>query len=222
MNLLSTRGTAAQQSMAAKGRIPTALLWLAVALAGFLVLLIVGAMLYALPATLSLPRGPRPGVEKLTLEAATVRLRTSGLEGWQLVEAARRLVGERMAYCRRNSFDSYRKAFRRGYGYCQQQAYALRHLLRALGFEADVVQALRNRFPDGEVSGHAWVRVVYRGQSRDVDPRHQDPEDGSLQFDSLSPVTRMAFAFRLFSGWGCTAANAYRYYRTGSDTAGGY
>jgi transglutaminase-like putative cysteine protease len=182
----------------------------------------VGMLLYALPAMLSLPPGPRPGLEELMIDEAAARLRASGLEGWPLVGAARLLVGERMVYCRRNSLDPASKAFRRGYGYCQQEAFALRSLLRALGFEAEVVQALHNRFPSGAMSGHAWVEVTYQGQQRPVDPRYQDPEDGSLQFKTLSPVTRMPPVFRVFAGWGAAAINAYRYYRTGSDTAAGY
>ena len=120
----------------------------------------VGAPLYALPATLSLPRGQRPGVEKLTIPQAAQQLRQTGKTGWALVEAARALVGQRMQYCRRNSFDSAAKAFERGYGYCMQHGYALTHLLARLGFEAKVVQAFRNRFPDGDVTSHAWVNVT--------------------------------------------------------------
>src|SRR5512139_276353 len=91
----------------------------------FSLVIIVGVILYALPATLSLPRGRRPGIEPLTIQEAAQQLRLSGLGGPALVEAARRLVGERMQYCRRNSFDLYPRAFERGYGYCQQSAYAL-------------------------------------------------------------------------------------------------
>ncbi len=194
----------------------------AIGTGALLAAVVLGAMLFALPATLSLPPGIRPGLEDLTLGTAAARLQASGLKGPELMEETRLLVGERMAYSRRNSFASSRRAFRRGYGYCQQRAYALRDLLRELGFQARVVQAFRNRFPNGEVSGHAWVRVTVQGQNRDLDPGYQDAADRSLQFESLSPVTRMSFAFRLFSGWGCIAANAYRYYRTGGDTGAGY
>jgi len=54
----------------------------------------IGMPLYALPATLLLPRGQRPGVKKLTISQAALRLRQSGTEGWLLVEAARALVAQ--------------------------------------------------------------------------------------------------------------------------------
>ena len=127
----------------------------------FLVILI-GVLLYVLPATPSLPRGRRPGVESLTIQEAAQQLRGSGQSGPALVEAARLLVGERMQYCRRNSFDFYPRAFTRGYGYCQQSAYALAALLKELGFSARVVTAFRNDFPGEGVGGHAWVRLMGR------------------------------------------------------------
>jgi hypothetical protein len=102
----------------------------------FIVLLMLGAIVYALPATVSLPRGLRPGIEELTLEDAVIRLAQSGAEGYDLIEEARLLVCDRIKYCRRNSLNSYHKAFWRGYGYCQQEAYALTMLLQELGFNA--------------------------------------------------------------------------------------
>ncbi len=182
----------------------------------FVLLIIAGVIVYALPATFSLPRGQRPGVEPLTLEQAAEQLRRSGATGWDLVEQARRLVGERMAYCRRNSFDWAPRAFSRGYGYCQQRAYALKELLERLGFRAEVVQSVRTRFPDG-VGGHAWIRVWHEGESRDIDPEHMDPQTGQLLFTPLSPVTAYTGFFRILAGWGSTAVNAHRYYRTGKD-----
>ena len=78
----------------------------------------VGVPLFALPATLSLPRGQRPGISRLTIEQAAQRLRAdTDRAGWDRVEAARALVGQRMSYSRRNSFDSADRAFERGYGY---------------------------------------------------------------------------------------------------------
>ena len=93
----------------------------------------IGVPLYALPATLSLGRRRRPGIEPLTIQEAAQQLRGKGQSGPALVEAARLLVGERMQYCRRNSFDLYPRAFERGYGYCQHSAYALAALLREFG-----------------------------------------------------------------------------------------
>jgi len=67
--------------------------WTMIALAALLAI-VVGVPLYALPATLSLPRGQRPGVKKLTISQAALRLRQSGRRGWPLVEAARALVAQ--------------------------------------------------------------------------------------------------------------------------------
>jgi transglutaminase-like putative cysteine protease len=177
----------------------------------------VGVPLYGLPATLSLPRGQRPGVARLTLPQAARQLRKSGQTGWALVEAARALVGQRMQYCRRNSLDSAATAFERGYGYCVQHAYALTHLLTRLGFEAQVVQAFRNRFPDGEVASHAWVSVTIDGEIRFVDPLFWDAQAGRIVFIPLSKVTGISPAFKAFTWWGAPAVNAHRFYLTGKD-----
>lgn len=179
--------------------------------------IILALPLYALPATLSLPPGPRLGIEALTLAEAAERLRATGKKGMALVEAARALVAERMQYCRRNSFDSAAKAFARGYGYCTQQAYALTELLRRLGFEASVVHAFRNRFPDGTVGGHAWVRVWLDGGVWSIDSIHYDAESGELTFTPLTPVLHHTPVFRLLTKWGEAAVNAHRYYVTGKD-----
>jgi hypothetical protein len=182
---------------------------------GLLVILI-GMPLFAVPATLTLPGGQRPGVEPLTIEKAAAELRASGQTGLELVEAARALTGERMAYCRRNSFDGARRAFSRGYGYCQQMSFALADLLTELGFEARVVQALQVQFPH-KVTSHAWVEVSVEGQTVWLDPLFWDAQKGEVAFTPLSPVTGMPGWFRLLAGWGSPSVNAYRYYRTGVD-----
>ncbi len=176
-----------------------------------------GVPLYGLPAALSLPRGQRPGVARLTLPQAARQLRDSGQTGWALIEAARALVGQRMQYCRRNSYDSAARAFERGYGYCVQHAYALADLLTRLGFEARVVQAFKNRFADGEVTSHAWVSVTIDGKTRDIDPLFWDEGTGQPTFTPLSRVTGISPAFKAFTWWGAPAINAHRYYRTGKD-----
>jgi transglutaminase-like putative cysteine protease len=176
-----------------------------------------GLMLYAMPASLSLPRGRRPGLERLSLAQAARQLRDSGLGGWTLAEAARALVAERMQYCRRNSFDGYRKAFERGYGYCQQQAYALADLLGQLGFEASVVHALRNHLPDGRETAHAWVRVTLDGRMHDLCAIYYDPQAGAITFTPLTEVRAYTPVFRLLAAWGSAAVNAHRYYVSGVD-----
>lgn len=176
-----------------------------------------GVPLYAIPATLTLQPGPRPGVEELTIEEAALQLTASGESGWERIEAARSLVAERMAYSRRNSFDSPGRAFERGYGYCMQHAYALHYLLAELGFDAEIVQAFRNEFTDGEVSSHAWVSVKIDGEVRYIDALFYDEVEGKLDFIPLSEITTIPAAFKIFTFWGAPAVNAHRYYLTGKD-----
>jgi len=178
---------------------------------------IVGLPLYALPATRSLPPGPRPGIEEMALAEAADRLKGTGKKGANLVEAARALVADRMQYCRRNSFDSPQKAFQRGYGYCTQQAYALTDLLARLGIKAKPVYAFRNRFPDGKVGGHTWVRVTLDGEERDLDLLFYDADMGEPTFIPLSTVRHHTPLFKWVTQWGEAAVNAHRYYRTGED-----
>ena len=179
--------------------------------------IILGVPLYALPATLSLPSGPRPGIEKMTIAQAAQQLRESGKEDWSLVEAARKLVAERIQYSRRNSFDPAGKAFERGFGYCMQHAYALTSILTDLGFEAKVVHAFQNRFPDGEVTAHAWVSVRVDEETRYIDSLFYDEQAGKLDFTPVSEVLDISPSFKLITFWGSTAVNAHRYYVTGKD-----
>jgi transglutaminase-like putative cysteine protease len=186
-------------------------------LLGGIIVILIGVPLYAVPATVTLPPGPRPGVEELTIEQASQKLKETGLRDWELVEKARAMVAERMQYSRRNSFDLAEKAFTRGYGYCQQHSFALASLLNQLGFEAKVVHAFQNRFQDGTVTAHSWVRVKVDDETRDVDSLFYDTQAGMLAFTPLSKVLDYSPAFRLFAGWGSTAVNAHRYYATGKD-----
>ena len=182
-----------------------------------LVLLFLIPIVYALPAALILPRGRRPGLKPLHISQAVEQLQSSGLEGKELAHAARDLVSDRMDYCRRNSFDPYQRAFDRGYGYCQQQAYALVHLLNELDFDARVVHAFRNRLPDGKVACHAWVQFSIDDEFYSLDSIFYDCETGGITFRPISRVMHYTLPFRLIAGWGCVAVNAHRYYVTGRD-----
>jgi hypothetical protein len=182
-----------------------------------LLTLVMGVPLYAIPATLTLPNGPRPGIRKLTLAQAASQLQGAGRTGWQLVESARALVDRRMQYSRRNSFDSAARAFERGYGYCTQHAFALADLLERLGFEARVVHAFQNEFPDGSRGAHAWVSVTVDRETRYIDSLFYDPQVGEISFIPLSEVLGISPVFKFFAWWGATAVNAHRYYLTGRD-----
>ncbi len=173
--------------------------------------------LYALPAMISLPVGIRPGLEELTIREAVKVLEKKDLEGLDLIEEARALVGQRMTYCRRNSYDSYEKAFSRGYGFCQQQAFALAAILKDLDFEAVPVQSMRTLFPEGDIGGHSWVKVKINGDYLFLDPIFYNPEKHEITFTPLSEVTEFGAFFRILSGWGSATINAHRYYTSGSD-----
>ncbi|MFC2123769.1 transglutaminase family protein [Bacteroidota bacterium] len=175
-------------------------------------LIIIGTIIYALPAMVTLPSGPRSGIEELTIADAAKQIREDYPKGWQQIERARQLVGERMDYCYQNAYDSYEKAFTRGLGFCQQEAHALAAILRELGYDAWVVQSVKTRFEDGNILGHSWVRVSWNGITKDIDPELYDPETGALLFEPLGQVTEFSTFFRIFSGWGSAAVNAHRYY----------
>jgi len=180
-------------------------------------LVIIIYTLYALPATFSLPAGIRPGLEPMTIEEAVQDLQKTGRTGRELIETARLLVGDRMSYCRRNSYNSYKKAFKRGYGFCQQQAFALAHILQELSFEAHPVQALRTRFPDGSIGGHAWVMVIIEDTMIYIDPVYYDAVEQQITFSPLSEVTGFSTFFRTLAGWGSATINAHQYYTSGTD-----
>ena len=151
------------------------------------------------------------------LEEAVEILWTENLNGFILIEESRKLIITRIQYCRRNSFDTYKTAFARGYGYCQQQAFALAHVLTRLGFDGRVVYAIRNKLSDGSVCGHAWVRVKYNGTVKEIDATHIDTESDALTFTPLTRVKGYSTLFWYFATWGSIGVNAYRYYKSGTD-----
>lgn len=84
-----------------------------------------------------------------------------------------------MVYSRRNGWDTAARAFARGRGYCQQHAFALRQLLRALGIRATPVYARCCRLPPKQIdeswepeqgSSHTWLQVKIDGETKDVCP----------------------------------------------------
>lgn len=172
-------------------------------------------IIIAIPATMSLGRVRRDGVTKLNIDAAAEQLKATGKNGWELVAYITLFVHDRLQYCRRNSFDSYTKAFERGYGYCQQQAYALQHILQTSGFEARVVHSFRNKLPDGRIVSHAWVEVTYHNEKRYYCSVFPDKETGQPTFEILGRVYYYNALFRLLAGWGAIGVNAMRYYTSG-------
>ena len=122
-----------------------------------------GFVLFMLPARRAL-RGSGPvaldGI--VTLDDAVAACRRSGLDGWDLVAYAQRLVYRKFTfYSCRNLWDTPAAAFRRGMGYCTQYNLALKQILDRLGFDVRAVFSLRVRVaedPDWTM-GHTWLRV---------------------------------------------------------------
>lgn len=145
--------------------------------------------------------GERPAAdEPRTIGDAVRRARASGLRGWALVEFVQHLAARRFTYSRRNPWDTPERAFRRGQGYCQQQALALKAIYDGLGIRARPVYAMRCWFPESVihgipepagVSGHVWLRVSADGDERDVCCGSVRNRPGQTAFRVLSPVREL-------------------------------
>ena len=131
--------------------------------------------------------------ESRTLDDAVAACRRSGLDGWDLVAYAQRLVYRKFTfYSCRNLWDTPAAAFRRGMGYCTQYNLALKQILDRLVFDARTVFSLRVRVADNAdwTMGHTWlrVRVPTGGETRDVCAGHADNLPGKVNFAPLAPV----------------------------------
>jgi len=157
---------------------------LAVAAAGFGLLL--------LPAWRALRgRGATALIGIETLDDAAAACRRSGLDDWELVTYAQRLVYRKFThYSCRNLRDTPAAAFRRGMGYCTQYNLALKQLLDRLGFQTQAVFSLRIRVIDHPewTMGHTWLRVRVADETRDVCAGDADNLPGQINFAPLAPV----------------------------------
>jgi hypothetical protein len=156
--------------------------------------------------------GPRELDGVTTLDDAAAVCRRTGLEGWELVLVAQRLVYDKFAfYSLRNGWDTPARAFARSMGYCTQYNLALGQLLERLGFAVKPVFSLRVRvFDDPDwTMGHTWLRVTLEGETLDVCAGAADNRPGSVNFTPQAPVlpgSRAVFFFTslglvLFSGF---------------------
>ncbi|MEZ4862771.1 MAG: transglutaminase family protein [Caldilineaceae bacterium] len=176
--------------------------------------------LYTLPGLRRLPKERERSLNGITTIDDAVRdLRASGKSGWELVAAAQKLVNAKMVYSRRNGWDTPARAFRRGMGYCQQQASALLIILRKLGFDVQPVQALRCQFPakqvheywePGLISGHMWLVVTLDGVEKDVCPGHPENEPGKVHFTRLARRTNYGPLWQILGHIGSMIVNVQR------------
>ncbi len=163
-------------------------------------LVIAGAGLAAVAGLLALPGAwktrhcrPRAVDGVTTLDEAVAVCGATGLEGWELVLYAQRLVYDKFAfYSLRNGWDTPARAFARGMGYCTQYNLALGELLAQLGFEVEPVFSARIRaFDDPDwTMGHTWLRVTVEGETLDVCAGHAGNLPGMVNFAPLAPVIR--------------------------------
>lgn len=147
-----------------------------------------------------------------TIEDAAAACRRTGLEGWELVEYAQKLVAGKMEYSYCNSWDMPSRAFERGRGYCWQITGALHRILRGLGIRSRKVHAFKNYFPEEDlVSGHTWLQVTVTGETRDVCPGDIGNVPGVIHFQVLSEVKKWGPVIAVFSYFGSAWINARRY-----------
>lgn len=119
------------------------------------------------------------------------RLAGSGATGWELVEAAQRLVhdGIRRYSCLR-WWESPDRALERGAAYCVQYNGVLAELLRSAGVEARRVYATRVEVADDPTwrGGHVWVRARVDDEERDVCAGRDANRPGAVGFVPASRV----------------------------------
>lgn len=173
---------------------------------------------YTLPGMLRL-RKEANAASPMTTAEATEECRRTGLKGWPLVEYAQKLAASRFRYSRRNNWDSPSIAFRRGYGYCQQQALALKQIYDRLGIKAKPVYCLKCEFPPkavhgipepGRISPHTWLRVTIDGNERDVCCGNPNNGPGKVHFKVLGDVRALTPWIRLPAHIGSMIKNVRR------------
>jgi transglutaminase-like putative cysteine protease len=167
-----------------------------------------------------LPTSRHVAMEGITrILDAVAACRRSILTGWELVAYAQGLVAHKFTYSCLNTWDTPARAFKRGRGYCEQQALALKAIYDALGIQTRPVFALRCavpsktgdgvRWPAG-VSAHVWLRVRLGDEERDVCPGSVENTPGRTQFQLLSPVHSWAPWLRPFTHVGSCIENMRR------------
>lgn len=131
------------------------------------------------------------------------------LVGWELVTYAQHLVMKQMTYSYDNPLVLPKRAFEQGRGYCVQQAYCTRRILRALGFTCNLVYSPRVRvvgkIKDGKIvapftSGHVWNRVTIGDETKDVCTTSEGDKPGTVAFIPLTSVRSYNCVIAVF-GW---------------------
>lgn len=144
----------------------------------------------------------------------------TNLSGWELVEYAQNLVYKNMAYSYNNSFDMPFVAFKKGKGYCWQQAKVLQKILNILNFDCWLVYAIKNQIPEkifeginveAHISGHVWCKVKIEEIEKDVCPGNNNNKPGEIHFKPLSKVKKWNHFICFWSYWGSAYINRKRF-----------
>ena len=151
-----------------------------------------GAGLLLLPGALRLGRLTPTSLEDVvSIDDAVAACLRTGLEGWELVTYAQRLVSRKFThYSVLNLWDSPARAFEHGMGYCTQYNLALKQILDRLCFDTQAVFCMQVRvvgFPEWRL-GHTWLRVTIAGETHDVCARDIANTPGHVGF---VPVKRV-------------------------------
>ena len=136
-----------------------------------------------------------------------------------MVEYAQKYVHKNMLYSYDNSFDMPYKAFKKGRGYCWQQAKVLQKILQSLNFNSNLVYAVKNQIPEKQFenvkvvahfSGHVWCRVEIDKIEKDVCPGNINNKPGIVHFIPLSEVKKWNNFISFWSYWGSAYVNKKR------------
>lgn len=156
----------------------------------------------------------------MNVKEAVEQCKQSGLAGIELIEYAQRLVCSNMQYSYTNSFDPPFRAFKKGCGYCWQQASVLNYILRKLGIESKLVYSTQNIFPEKlyngvvvkeHISGHVWCKVYSENKEGDVCPGNIDNQFGKVHFKPISKIRTWNVFICFFSYWGSAVVNYKRF-----------
>jgi hypothetical protein len=200
--------------------------FLARILLGFSVLVLLYVfcgILACIPGLILLPPGQTTIIGGITtLDDAVAACRTSGLEGWELVEYAQKITAHKYTYSRRNSWESPGKSFSRGWGFCVQQALALKAIYDELGIVSEIVHG-RGDFPAALIHGvlepggnfnHSWLEVTVQGESLYVCPGSVHNSPGKLHFRITGKVKNYTPILHYLSYPGFIIVNAARDFKS--------
>lgn len=171
-----------------------------------IILLIVITFIYTFQGIKRLPKAKFTNLNGIVnIDDAIKYLESSNIKGWALVEEAQKIVSAKMSYSRRNNWDTYKQAFKRGMGYCQQQALALNHIFKKLGIDSKVVMAVKCKFPSKTIheyqepernGGHTWLQVTFKGEDKYVCTCDMRNKPGIIHFQICSEVIENKYYLR--------------------------